>query len=235
MTPARCASSRQVRAMPAASSPKSASNSPRSPCSINRSGMPRRVTCVVFSPASAAASNTALPKPPASAASSTVSTNGLVSRALEHRLGIERFDEPHVDHADVQSLFLQARGGFQAIREQRAARQNHAVATPIEHFGPGQFHRRPFVFLSAAQFSGIFGRQLSDSESPPDPGTTVQIPASAANRPHRPAPAPTCSETRADSPSRNSRDASGRRDRSSPARSSKNVTGKFCSATSWNI
>src|SRR5207248_9357862 len=61
-----------ARQMPLRSKLRSASNSDRSPCSMKRSGMPKRKMWRVSKPALLAASKRALPKPPSSVPSSTV-------------------------------------------------------------------------------------------------------------------------------------------------------------------
>src|SRR4051794_37052265 len=60
-TPLVVAHVRQSAAMPEASNPKSASSSPRSPCSMYLPGIPSRRMWLVFNPASAAASSKAEP------------------------------------------------------------------------------------------------------------------------------------------------------------------------------
>ena len=63
------------------SRPRSASNSSRSPCSMNRSGIPRHFRLFVEIPAAFAASRTAEPNPPQTVFSSTVIANPVSSMA----------------------------------------------------------------------------------------------------------------------------------------------------------
>ena len=133
------ASATAERMMPSTSRPTSASCSSRSACSTNRSGSPRRRTCVEGIPASLAASSTAEPKPPIRQPSSTVRTNAASSRALQT---VARSSGLMNRALTTPTRRPWSSRSCSAARTQapsmRAAGQDHAVGLPLEDLGLAQ-------------------------------------------------------------------------------------------------
>ncbi len=116
----RRARSRAVMAV--ASRPSAASSCRRSPCSTNRSGSPS----VQERPCSAgrrpAPRPRALPAPPATAFSSTVTRSSWRARQVEDQLDVQRLHEAHVDDRRVERFAASsAVASMRAEREQRDA------------------------------------------------------------------------------------------------------------------
>ena len=170
---------RQAAAMPAASRPRSASSSPRSPCSMKWSGMPRRRTRLVSTPASAAASSTAR------------------AEAAHQRRFFDRDDEAAL--ADRAQTIVSASSGltkralmtptsspssrkrsrrFEACGQQRAAADDHAVVAPREHFALAELDRRALAGERSQ-------RSPSDSGSRTGRRAAARSRASAAGRARR--------------------------------------------------
>ena len=97
---------------------------------------------LVSRPASLAASSTALPKPPMQ----LPFFHGDHERRFAHgsgdHFGVDRLDEPHVHHADFEALIAQLLRGAEAIGQQRAAAEDHAIASPRKNLRPAEFDGR---------------------------------------------------------------------------------------------
>ena len=155
---------RQVSAIPRLESPRPANCSERSACSIYWSGTPRRRIWLVSSPASLAASNTALPKPPIRQPSSTVTTKGCSRTAWR----IARVSSGLTKRALITASSTPSSARFSAAAthslNKRAESDQHAVGA-----GPDQFR---FAQLDGGRFTGQRSRGAPgprrpwDSESP---------------------------------------------------------------------
>ena len=96
---------------------------------------------LVSRPASDAASSTADPKPPISAASSTVTTKASLANRPENRLGIQRLQEPRVHHADLEPFVAQAA---------RAAAMHAGSSAPQQTIVPSSPHERTSLFPNSS-------------------------------------------------------------------------------------
>ena len=225
----RAAIRRQAWAMPAASSPRSANCSERSACSMYRSGMPSRWTWRRVQAGIARR----LAHRAAEAAGQRRLFDGDDERASFQRLAdhvdVQRLDEPGVDHADVQSLGL-------AI-----ARPLPRPPAPAACRRPGSCRRCPTGGLPPGPVRSAPARRRAFRRWPWDSGSPRRVVAQGELEHRRQVPfvarrghdhigkQPHVAQVE------NRRDASARRRPVSPARSSRNVTGRFCSATSWKI
>ena len=65
---------------------------------------------------------------------------------FENRLGIERLREASIDDTDVETIRPQFLGGANAIAEQRAEGNEHAIQTPFVNLGFAKFDRSRRTF-----------------------------------------------------------------------------------------
>ena len=134
-------------------------------------------------PASLAASSTALPKPPASAPSSTVTTNGQVLERLQDRVGSSGLTKRALTTPTSKPFFAQDRGGLAGkLGSSVPQRQDHAVVAPVEDLGLAQLDRRP------RSSSTVFGWPWGSGSTTGRRGTEAKSSIGASDRARRRGP-----------------------------------------------